>query len=208
MNQSTPHIAAIIAAAGRSRRMGEPKQLLPWGESTVIATVVNNLATAGATPIYCVTGHRADEIASALTATPARICYNPQFTTTEMLRSYQTGINALLAHDEVRGTLLALGDQPHMPVATLAQVITQAEQSPDRIVIPSHNMRRGHPFYIPRPLWPEILALGEDETLRIILKRHETIITYVNVDDDAILRDMDTPEAYAALRQQAVDSEQ
>lgn len=194
-----PTVAAVIAAAGRSRRMGEPKQLLPWGESTVIATVVNNLAAAGAAPILCVSGHRHEAIASALTATPAEMLYNPDYATTDMLRSYQSGLAALMTRP-VDGAILALGDQPHIPVDVLSQIVAQAQRTPNGIVIPSVNQRRGHPFYMPRPLWQEIIALTDEETLRTVVNRHADSIVYVNVDDDAILRDMDTPEAYEALR--------
>jgi len=206
-NQEDPAIiAAIIAAAGRSRRMGEPKQLLPWGSSTVIATVATQLAAAGAQPILCVTGHRHEDIASALTATPARLLYNPSYATTDMLGSYQTGLTDLMT-GPAAGTLLALGDQPHIPVAILRQIVGQAQATPEQIVIPSYQLRRGHPFYMPRRFWQEIIALTDDETLRTVVNRHTEAICYVNVEDDAILRDMDTPDAYAELRARAEAAE-
>ena len=64
---------AIIAAAGFSRRMGQFKQLLPWGDSPVIRAVVDNLHAAGADPILCVTRPRPEEVPAALAAGPARI---------------------------------------------------------------------------------------------------------------------------------------
>lgn len=182
--------------------MGEPKQLLPWGERTVIATVATNLADAGAQPVLCVTGHRHEDIASVLTATTAQLIYNPAYATTDMLCSYQTGLGELIASGAA-GAILALGDQPHIPVVVLRQIVEQAQATPAAIVIPSYNLRRGHPFYMPRRFWQEIIALPEDETLRTVVNRHTEAIVYVNVEDDAILRDMDTPEAYAALRSRA-----
>lgn len=199
MDEQRATVAAVIAAAGRSRRMGEPKQLLPWGKSTVIATVVTNLIAAGADPILCVTGHRHEEIASVLTATAAELHYNEAYATTDMLCSYQTGLAALMERN-VTGAILALGDQPHIPIAVLSSIVEQAMVTPEQIVIPSFNMRRGHPFYVPRRLWQEIIALSQNETLRTVMNRHNTAIIYVNVDNDAILRDMDTPEAYSELR--------
>lgn len=193
-------IGAVIAAAGRSRRMGEPKQLLPWGDRSVIATVVANLAAAGADPVLCITGHQADALAKALQGSAADLIHNAAYAESDMLRSYQIGINALVSRTEVVGTLLALGDQPHIPIYVLQQLVEQAQQTPDRIVIPSFQMRRGHPFYFPRCFWGELLALGVEETMRVLMKQHEAAIAYVNVDTDTILRDMDTPEAYQALR--------
>ena len=201
-----PLIAAVIAAAGFSRRMGRFKQLLPWGDSTVIGTVVDNLCAAGAEPILCVTGHRADEVAAALESSPAQIVPNPQYTNSEMLTSYQTGIAALnnsqftIHHSPFSGSLLALADQPHIPVPVIRQVIEQAQSTPEQIVIPSHQMRRGHPIYLPRRLWSELLALSLDASLRDLLNQHSAEVVYVDVDTDAIRQDMDEWGEYERLR--------
>ncbi|RLT43030.1 MAG: nucleotidyltransferase family protein [Chloroflexi bacterium] len=201
-----PAIAAVIAAAGFSRRMGHFKQLLPWGDSTVIRTVVDNLQAAGADPIVCVTGHRADEVAAALDGSPARTVHNPHYTTSEMLTSYQAGIAALrnspftIHHSQLCGSLLALADQPHIPAGVIRQVIEQARRTPDQIVIPSHCMRRGHPIYLPRTLWAELLELPADGSLRELLNQHSAEIVYVDVDTDAIRRDMDEWGEYQRLR--------
>lgn len=212
MNQSQDSerqaFAAVIAAAGFSRRMGRFKQLLPWGESTVIRSVVENLAAAGAQPVLCITGHRGDEVAAALTDSPARIIPNLRYADAEMLTSYQTGIAALddspvTAHQlQFSGALLALADQPHIPVAVIRQVIEQARRTPDAVVIPSHEMRRGHPIYLPRRLWPDLLALPVNASLRELLRRHEEAIVYVMVDTDAIRRDMDEWGEYQRLREE------
>jgi molybdenum cofactor cytidylyltransferase len=193
-----PHIAAIVAAAGLSRRMGAPKQLLPWGAQTVIAAVVTQLRTAGAEPVLCITGHRRDEVEAALAGSGASAIFNADYATGEMISSYQTGIRALVDSD-CAGTLIALGDQPHIPSTVIAQVIAQAQQTPAALVIPSYAMRRGHPFYVPRGLWPELLTLRGDETLRTLVQRHNNMIVYVSVETDAILRDMDTVEEFAEL---------
>jgi len=192
-------IAAVIAAAGQSRRMGEPKQLLPWGASTVIGTVVGNLLAAGARPVICVTGHQHGPIGEALADLPVQLVYNAAYATSEMLTSYQLGLQAL-ATTNCRGALLALGDQPHLGLAELQTIITQAQATPDQLVIPSHNNRRGHPIYLPRERWAELLALDESASLRTVIAQHSSEIVYVLVDTAAILRDMDTPAEYQALR--------
>jgi len=60
-------------------------------------------------------------------------------------------------------------------------------------------MRRGHPFYLPARLWDELLLLTFEETLRTLVQRNQTAITYVNVDTDAILHDIDTQADYQTL---------
>ena len=77
------------------------------------------------------------------------------------------------------------------------------QTAPDSLVIPSYALRRGHPFYIPRRLWGELLALGADATLRTLVLQHNDAIRYVNVDTDAILRDMDTPADFAEMKHEA-----
>ena len=201
-------IAAIIAAAGFSRRMGRFKQLLPWGDSTVIRTVVHNLHAAGADPIVCVTGHRADEVTSALDGSPACTVHNPHYTTGEMRSSYQAGIAAIhnsqftVHHSLFCGSLLVLADQPHISVDIIRQVITQARTTPEQIVIPSHAIRRGHPIYLPRRLWAELLDLPPGASLRDLLNRNSDKIVYVNVDTHASRRDMDEWGEYEKLQEE------
>jgi molybdenum cofactor cytidylyltransferase len=197
-----PSIAAVIAAAGQSRRMGRPKQLLPWADRTVIETVVANLGAAGVDQIVCVIGHREDEMRAVLDESTARIVVNQHYADQEMLASYQVGMATLSDDDSDAsvGTLLALVDQPHVGSEIIQQVVEAALASPDNIIIPSHNMRRGHPIFLPRRLWPELLALNDHESLRMLLDRNASGIVYVNIESDAILGDMDTPEEYERLR--------
>jgi molybdenum cofactor cytidylyltransferase len=197
-------IAAVIAAAGRSRRMGQPKQLLPWREGTVIQAVVENLAAASVAPILCVVGHRAEEMRAALRTTAADIVYNPAYEQSEMLASYQAGIAQLeTSRSAIAGALFALSDQPHIPTPVIRRVVEAARHMPEVIVIPSYRMRRGHPIYLPKRLWPELLALPTAATLRSLINRHAGAIHYVQSDTDAILTDIDTPDDYARLRDEA-----
>lgn len=193
-------IVAIVAAAGRSTRMGSPKQLLPWQDTTVLGAVVCKLAAAGAQPVICVVGHRREEMIRALAGTPAIVVDNPDYLQGEMLSSYQAGLHHLRdASAAYAGAFLALGDQPHIPIAVLAAMVAQAAQTPDQLIIPRYGERRGHPIYLPARLWPELLALGAHETLRTLVVRHAATIVYVPVETDAILRDIDTRGDYQAL---------
>lgn len=205
-DEQTIAIAAIIAAAGRSTRMGQPKQLLPWGNRTILETVAANLAVAGATPVICVVGHRADEMTAAMRDGPAEVIVNPDYRQGEMLSSYQAGVRYLTSNgDTFVGTLLALGDQPHVPVSVLQAVLAQARQTPDSIVMPRFEGRRGHPFYFPHRLWPDLLKLGPDDTLRKIVRGAGDAIEYVEVETNAILRDIDTPSDYSQLTSEQND---
>jgi molybdenum cofactor cytidylyltransferase len=189
--------AAIVLAAGLSRRMGRFKLTLPWGDRTVIGQVVATLEAAGVEEIIVVLGHRSDKVTQALAGTTARIVFNPDYASGEMLSSIQTGLCALDA--EVEATLLCLGDQPQMMIATVCAVAAAgAESGWGQIVIPSYRMRAGHPILLPCWLWPEILECTG--TLRDVMTAHRHRTRFLVVDTPAILADLDTPEDYAAGR--------
>ncbi|MBV7329078.1 NTP transferase domain-containing protein [Chloroflexi bacterium TSY] len=197
-------VGAIIAAAGRSTRMGQAKQLLPWKNHTVIEQVVENLMIAGASPIFVIVGHVIDPIRELLHRTSARIVVNQNYRVVEMLHSYQLGLETMLedrSPEKPSGALLALGDQPHIPPKVIRQIIDQVQETPSKLIVPSYNMRRGHPLYLPRQLWTDVITLDTNGTLRDVINRNADNIVYINTDTDAVLRDMDTPADYAALNQ-------
>lgn len=183
--------------------MGEPKQLLPWNGHTVIEQVVESLTTAGASPILVIVGHVIEPIRKLLQNRYAQIIVNPDYQVTEMLRSYQIGLETLMQdtyRESLRGTLLSLSDQPHISSNVIRRIIEQAQETPSKLVIPSYNMRRGHPLHLPRKVWSEVIAL-ETTGLRDVVNRYTDDIVYVNTETDAVLRDMDTPADYASLAQ-------
>jgi molybdenum cofactor cytidylyltransferase len=189
-------IGAIILAAGRSRRMGRNKMLLPFAAATVLETVVMEVAAcAQVTERVVVTGHQPDQIAALLGPYPVYCVFNPAYAQADMLVSIQVGLRALSA--EVSAALIVLGDQPRIERTIVQQVI--AAHRPQTIVIPSYQMQRGHPILIDRALWPAVLALPETAALRDFIRAHEERIRYVVVETDSVLKDLDTPEDYAEL---------
>ena len=194
-------VAAVVAAAGFSSRMGRFKPLLPWKSGTVIESVAAALAGGGASPVYVVTGHRAEAIADQLESSPAEAVFNADYRQDEMLRSYQVGVEALCRADrQVCGTLLALGDQPHIPQGVIRQIIGRVHAEPGAVVVPSYMRRRGHPVYVPRWAFSELLGLTARKSLRDLLDSLAEEIVYETVDSDCIRRDMDTPAEYESLR--------
>lgn len=197
--------AAVVAAAGRGRRMGAAKQLLPWGGDTVLGTVAAKLRAAGARPVLCVLAEAAAPLQRVVEGAHAIAVCNPDGADGDMAGSYRAGVAWLAAAPEygrLHGALLALGDQPHLPGAELAALLSQAAQTPDQPAALSYGGRRGHPIYLPRRLWAELLALPPGDTLRTLLQRHAEAIVYVYAASDAVLRDIDTPAEYAALAAQ------
>jgi len=190
--------SAVVLAAGLSRRMGRFKLTLPWGgpegARTVIGQVAATLAAAGLGEVVVVTGHRAAEVEAALAGTAARCVFNPDYATGEMLTSIQVGLRALAGR---AAALLCLGDQPQMAADTVQAVLAAGQAAGwQKIIIPSFQMRAGHPILLPAWLWGEILACRS--TLRDVLAAHRPQTSYLTVETATILADLDTPEDYAA----------
>jgi len=194
MTGSRPKLAAIVLAAGLSVRMSQPKMILPWGGKTVIQAVVETLDGGGVGKILVVTGAIHDQISKILEGYPVVLVFNPHYSDGEMLHSLQAGLSHL--GPEVEGVFIVLGDQPQILHSTVASLEQEFDANPARLIIPSFQMRRGHPWLIRRTLWDELQALQTPETLRDFLRTHAGEIHYVNLDTSTILADLDTPEDY------------
>ena len=197
-------ITAIVPAAGLSTRMGGDvsKPLLPWGKSTVVEQVVSTLLAAGVLDVVVVTGHRREAVEAALAAFPVRCITNPAYTNGEMLASLQAGLRAV--PPQQAGALLALADQPQMKPEVVTKVLQAfANGGNQSIVVPSYQMRRGHPIVLPKWLWQEVVDLAPGDSLRSVINRHGTAIQHLVVDTPTVLADVDTPGQYQqALNEQ------
>lgn len=197
-------IGAVVLAAGASRRMGQPKMVLPWGSTTVIEQVTRTLAAAGAQPVVVVTGGAREQVEAALDSQPVHLVHNPNFEQGEMLSSLTAGLESpsLAASPEVAAALVALGDQPAIQVEVARQVISVYWQTGARLVVPSYRNRRGHPWLVDRNLWPALINLPRNRTMRDFLNLHSGDIHYVTVETPTVLKDVDTPEDYYSQRPQ------
>ena len=187
-------ISAIILAAGESKRMGQPKMLLPWGEGTVISHVITVFRNAGVEDVLVITGGARESIEDAISHYKVRAVYNKDFANGEMLSSIQCGIRALL--HQTQAVLIGLGDQPQVQERSVKMVCDVYAENKSNIVVPSYKMRRGHPWLIMRPLWDDLLNLEYPHTPRDFLNAHSENIQYVNINSPDILADLDTPEEY------------
>jgi len=197
----TRAISAILLAAGESRRMGEPKLVLPWGDTTVLGQAVATFAAAGIEDILVVTGGARQQVEELVTVLakkyPVQAIYNPEYAHGGMVSSIQTGLGRLVS--ETLAALIGLGDQPQVREETIRRIGTAFFKTESPLVIPSFQGRRGHPWLAARWLWPEILALPTSATPRQFLSAHAGQIEYV-VADESIVKDLDTPEEYNRQR--------
>jgi molybdenum cofactor cytidylyltransferase len=131
--------------------------------------------------------------------------HNPDYAAGEMLSSLQIGLTAAL-NQNAAGALIVLGDQPSMRQKTIRSILDAYAEGRGTIIAPSHHMRRGHPILIDCMYWQELLDLPPGSAPRDVINRHADQIGYVEADD-SVLRDIDTPEAYAEERRRAFGGE-
>jgi molybdenum cofactor cytidylyltransferase len=191
-------IAAVVLAAGFSRRMGSPKLALPWGNTTVLGQVLQVLRAAGVDETIAVTGAQRKVVETICAGEATRTVHNPAYQTGDMLSSLQAGLQALAP--TTPAALVVLGDQPRIQAAVVQGVMRQHAEQGASLVVPSYLRRRGHPWLLGSKWWAEVLEMRPPTTLRDFLRRHSNDTLYLDVGDDSIIDDIDTREDYLKSR--------
>jgi molybdenum cofactor cytidylyltransferase len=197
--RSAPTIAAIVMAAGRSRRMAPHNKLLvtdPSGK-TMIARVVDNVLSSNARPILVVTGHMAEQIEQALGGRPVRYVHAPDYAQ-GLAESLKTGIAAV--PPECAGAIVCLGDMPLVTGRMIDRLLAMYDPDEGRsIVLPTFRGKQGNPMIWDRRFFSEILGISGDSGARFLVGKHAEQVAEVEMADDAVLRDFDTTESLATL---------
>jgi molybdenum cofactor cytidylyltransferase len=186
-------IGAIVLAAGRSRRMGTQKLLLPFAGQTVIGHVVDQLLAASIDKIFVVVSGDAPAINQALAGRPVELVENPD-PESEMLCSVRCGLRALPSDCEA--ALIAVGDQPAITTSLVRKVVDAYQSSGRGIVVPVAGEKRGHPTILAARYFSEILQSFDGVGLRGLLLAHPDDMHEVETDDPALLADIDLPVDY------------
>jgi molybdenum cofactor cytidylyltransferase len=188
-------LAAVVLAAGYSRRMGAFKPLLPLGSTTVIERVLSTVREAGVEVIRVVVGWQAEQLIPVLERCGIPWVRNERFED-GMFSSVQVGVRSLPSG--LRAFFILPGDMPHVQPATLTRLIAEWDARPGGILYPCHGGKRGHPPLIASAYFPEILRATPSGSLRELLGRHASAARDIEVADAGVLLDLDTPEAYRA----------
>ena len=196
-------VAAIILAAGQSRRMGSANKLLATfdGEPLVRRTVQAAIASK-ADPVIVVTGHMADRVTAALAGLDIEITHNPDFGG-GLATSLRAGLAAVPA--AASGALVMLADMPGVSAAVIDKLIGAFSSAEGRsIVLPTAAGKRGNPVLWSRAYFPELMALTGDTGARHLLAEHDDAVTVVEIGA-AVAVDVDTPEALKAAGGELAD---
>lgn len=177
-------LEVVILAAGAAKRMGKNKLLLPLGGEPLLFRTIS-IFMPFCESIYVITGYYHDDLKPLLQTIPKVKCiYNPDYEM-GMFTSVQCGAS------HVRSDFFVIpGDMPFVTKETLIAL----KESYGKLRIPTFNDRKGHPIYIEKELAESIIAAPQSESLRWIKEKYE--ITYVKVNDEGILYDIDTQKDY------------
>jgi molybdenum cofactor cytidylyltransferase len=195
-----PKIAAIVLAAGRSSRMGVANKLLTDVDGVpMVRRAVEAAAASQARPVIVVTGNEQGKVQAALRGCKATFVHNPRFAE-GMSTSLQAGLAALPAN--VDGALICLGDMPLVTAAALDRLIAAFNPLEGRaICVPTWNGKRGNPVLWDRRFFAAMADLAGDVGAKHLIGENAELVAEIAMSDDAVLTDIDTPEALAALRQ-------
>jgi molybdenum cofactor cytidylyltransferase len=192
---------AVIPAAGLSRRMGQPKLLLPLGAKTVIARLLDVLNRPDVIERFVVL-RRDDETLLAEVTSAKATAVQPEINPPDMRSSVQNALEEIQrrhAPGPDEGWMLIPADHPVLDAEVLDAMIDCWQKSDDLILVPTYQQQRGHPTFFRWELAEEVLSLPPDKGLNELLKSHADEIVEVRTDNPAVLTDLDTPEDYQEL---------
>jgi molybdenum cofactor cytidylyltransferase len=197
--QSAPRIAAIVLAAGKSSRMAPANKLFVQidGRSLIEHAVAAAIGSQAATTVV-VLGNEADRVRAILAGRAATLVDNPDYAS-GLASSLRAGLAAVPADCE--GAVVLLADMPGVTSAHVDRLIAAFSPLEGRaICVAARNGKRGNPVLWAQRFFAEMAALEGDQGARGLVRRHEESVCEVDMPDDGVLTDLDTPEALGAYR--------
>ncbi len=194
---SIPHSAdwAIVPAAGLGRRIGLPKQTLPYRGETLAGNVTRTLLRAGVDGLVVVTRTRLVSTLGLPDDPRVKIAFNDR-EDSEMIDSIRIGL-AALAGQQVAGVIVVPADMPTLSVDTCRKCMAAYAADPQRIVIATLSAHRGHPIIFPFSLRAAVDQL--DGGLNQLPRQYPERVHLLQVDDPGVTRDVDALADYDAL---------
>ncbi len=174
--------------------MGQTKQLLPWGDTTVLGQVLQNLKASSLHDSLVISGHEASAVEAVALAEDVEAVHNVHYNSGEMISSLQTAVRHLPTNTDA--ILVMLADQPLVTPAIIDHLLTAYRQGKGDIIAPVYNGQRGNPVLISRRFFPDLLALSPGSAPRDLLRRQPDAIHLVEIADESVLIDLDDPKTY------------
>jgi len=190
-------VAAIVLAAGGSRRFGSPKQLLPWKGKALLEHVLDRVLDSSVDQVVVVLGHEREAIGALVRDRGVVTVINEDWERGQS-GSIRAGLHAL--RETCDACLFVLADQPHVTPELIDSIVARYRRTLAPIVFPVHRGRRGNPVLFARTLFPELLEMQADQGGRQVMERHENEVETVEVHDPTLFLDIDTVDDYEDAR--------
>lgn len=191
-------IAALILAAGESRRIGSPKALLRIGDVSFLRHIVQEYRNAYVENITVVLGASAESVYPEAAALGIRICINPDFMRGQ-LSSIVTGLDAL-PQGEIDAVFVHPVDHPWVAGVTIRGLLTCFRDGGAPVIVPKHSGRRGHPVLFAASLFPELRAAPPAVGARQVVWTHADSAAEYATDDQGVVFNVNTPDDYEFLQ--------
>lgn len=182
--------AAVVLAAGRSRRLGRTKQLEPWGTSNLLGHVVARTLEFPVDEVWVVLGHNTDQILEDTDLGDAYVIENLEWEE-GIASSLRVALDALTRLSRCDQALIVIGDQPDVPVETVAELLRSHAKAGKPVTIPKYRYSWGNPVVVNRSLWARVMSLEGDEGAKRLWQAHPEWINEVWFSESAP-RDVDT----------------
>lgn len=192
-----PEVPLLVLAAGGSSRMGTPKQLLPWGQTTLLGHTLQTLMTFEKHPIYVVLGAYRNEVQAEINDLPVTPIHNTQWEK-GMGVSIATGLKQVVAnHPAAAAVLIALADQPLLDASYYSKLLEAHKVNPKANIVSGYsNGQQGVPAVFSNSFFDALLALNEDKGARHLIQKQKEQAVVITTGQ---LADVDTPAAYRDL---------
>ncbi|CAN5696675.1 nucleotidyltransferase family protein [soil metagenome] len=196
-SESASKVCAVVLAAGESRRLGRPKQLLKLDGTELVAHFVERALASSIDGVVVVTGAHRDAVESAIEDLIVTVVFNPDFAEGQGT-SLVAGIRAL--PDDVGAVIVLLGDMPGISTDVISRLADLWREKRPVAAIARYRSGRGHPVLFDRELLSELQHMTGDEGARKLLKRLGDRVVEEHADADSLPQDVDTEEDWERLQ--------
>lgn len=191
-------IAALVLAAGGSRRLGRPKQLERWGGTTLLGHVLAQVRRYPVDETWIVLGAELESVIAAVDLTDFGVVENPEWEE-GLAASLRVGLDALTRMSKAEAAFIVLGDQPDVPDEVPEKLAEAWEGSRKLAIVPKYRYTAGNPVLVSRELWPRLMSLSGDDGARRLLHAHPEWVEEVWIESYPP-RDIDTQRDVDDLR--------
>ncbi|MDP3984677.1 MAG: nucleotidyltransferase family protein [Acidimicrobiia bacterium] len=171
-------IGALVLAAGASSRLGRPKQLEPWGGTTLLGRVLALVESVGFDERFVVLGAELEKILNGVSFPGWTVVENPEWEE-GLASSLRVGLDAMTRLGRAEAAAIFLGDQPDIDRDVVERLLEVARKSKRQAVIPKYRYTWSNPVVVARPLWPRLMSLSGDEGAKHLLQAHPAWIEEV-----------------------------